>query len=87
MDSYVSWMRGNYSRSLTIKVPFGTNKGNKMTRDTQRTLVTPTLTLGHFTDLWHKDLKSHFYFLLNETKFPESQRKTKRNRLQSVEST
>lgn len=55
-----------------------------MKRDTQRTLVTPTL--GHFTDLWHTDLKSHFYFLLNETKFPESRRKTKRNRLQLLES-
>lgn len=54
-----------------------------MNRDTRRTLVTPTLTLGHFTDLWHKDLKPHFYFLLRKKK----QRKTKRKRLQLVEST
>lgn len=80
-------MLGKYSRSLTIKEPFGKNKGNKMKRDIQRTLVTPTLTLGHFTDLWRKDLKSHFHFLLNETKFPEIRRKTKRKRLQFVEST
>lgn len=44
MDSYAFWMLGKYSSSLTIIVPVGTNKGDKMKRDTQKTLVTPTLT-------------------------------------------